>query len=86
MSSVHRHSTHPALLARLKRARGHLSAVIEMIEQSRPCCDVAQQMQAVESAITNAKRSFIHDHIENCMEDGGSEEDRLELKAISRYL
>lgn len=86
MSDVHLHSTHPALIARLKRAKGHLAAVIEMIEDGKPCLDIAQQMQAVEKAVTNAKRTLIHDHMDHCLDDGGVETDRTELRAITRYL
>ena len=80
------HASHPALVARLKRADGHLRAVIEMIEAGKPCLEIAQQMQAVEKAITNAKRALIHDHMDHCLDTEGSETDRAELKAISRYL
>ena len=40
------HASHPALVARLKRADGHLRAVIEMIEAGKPCLEIAQQMKA----------------------------------------
>jgi len=86
MSDSHIHASHPALIARLKRADGHLRAVITMLEAGRPCLDVAQQLQAVEKAVTNAKRVLIHDHIDHCLEVDGSESDRAELKAITRYL
>ena len=65
-----RHASHPDILKRLKRAHGHLASVIAMIEDGRPCGDLAQQLHAVESAITNAKRELIHDHIEHCLGDG----------------
>lgn len=80
------HASHPALVARLKRADGHLRAVIEMIEAGKPCLEVAQQMQAVEKAITNAKRALIHDHMDHCLDVEGSETDRAELRTIARYL
>ncbi len=80
------HASHPALVARLKRADGHLRAVIEMIEAGKPCLEIAQQMQAVEKAITNAKRALIHDHMDHCLNVEGSETDRAELRAIARYL
>ncbi|WP_108895456.1 metal-sensing transcriptional repressor [Palleronia abyssalis] len=86
MSEPHIHASHPALIARLKRADGHLRAVIEMIETGKPCLDIAQQLQAVEKAVTNAKRALIHDHVDHCLDTEGSETDRAELKAISRYL
>ncbi|MCF3933736.1 metal-sensing transcriptional repressor [Acuticoccus sp. M5D2P5] len=86
MSTPHIHASHPAVIARLKRADGHLRAVIEMIETARPCLEVAQQLLAVEKAIANAKRTLIHDHMDHCLDDDGAEADRAELKAIARYL
>ena len=86
MSDTHIHASQPALIARLKRADGHLRAVIAMLEAGKPCVDVAQQLQAVEKAVTNAKRVLIHDHIDHCLEVDGSESDRAELKTITRYL
>lgn len=55
-------SDHPnaATARRLKRANSHLEKIIEMVEQGRPCAQIAQQLQ---SAIESAKKSLIHDHI-----------------------
>lgn len=85
MTKPHTHASHPKVVTRLKRAEGHLRSVIGMIEDGRPCLDVAQQLQAVESAIRNAKQALIHDHMDHCL-DGDDAHDREELKAISRYL
>jgi uncharacterized protein len=82
-----KHTSHPAIIARLKRAQGHLASVLAMFEEGRPCSDLAQQLHAVESAIGNAKRELIHDHIEHCIEDSSSEIDAIkELKLITKYL
>jgi uncharacterized protein len=59
----------PEIAARLKRAQGHLAAVIEMLEADRPCLDLAQQLHAVEKALGNAKKELIKDHIHHCMEE-----------------
>ncbi len=85
MTKSHTHASHPKVVSRLKRAEGHLRSVIAMIEEGRPCLDVAQQLQAVESAIRNAKQELIHDHLDHCL-DADDSQDRSELKAISRYL
>lgn len=88
----HRHDTHPDIIKRLKRANGHLKSVIAMIEGGKPCLDIAQQLQAVEKAIANAKRTLIQDHIDHCLEDtvgGVSREQRAaidEFKTITKYL
>jgi len=59
---------HSAIARRLKRASGHLETIIEMIEQGRPCAQIAQQLQAVESAIESAKKALIHDHLSHSLE------------------
>lgn len=86
-----RHASHPAIIKRLKRANGHLASVIGMIQEGRPCVELAQQLFAVESAITNAKRELIQDHMEHCLADGvsesGSAHDALsEFKLLAKYL
>ncbi len=82
-----KHASHPAITARLKRAEGHLRSIIGMIEQGRPCVDLAQQLHAVEAAIIAAKRELIHDHIEHCLEGGeATRSDLKEIKQLTRYL
>jgi DNA-binding FrmR family transcriptional regulator len=86
------HHSHPAISKRLKRAHGHLARVIEMIDAGRPCVELAQQLFAVESAITNAKRELIQDHMEHCLADGVAEggmtsaEAMAEFKVLAKYL
>ena len=84
------HASHPAILKRLKRAHGHLASAIGMIEAGRPCTELAQQLHAVESAIANAKRELIHDHIEHCLDDtadvGQVRAALKEMKLLARYL
>lgn len=64
----HRHSSHPDIVKRLKRAEGHLRSVIAMMEADKPCLDIAQQLHAVEKAVAQAKRTLIHDHLDHCLE------------------
>jgi DNA-binding FrmR family transcriptional regulator len=85
------HASHPDIIKRLKRAEGHLKSVIAMLEEGRPCVEVAQQLQAVESAVGNAKQALVRDHIDHCIDhaihEGGSADAALtELKAITKYL
>ena len=86
-----KHASHPEIIKRLKRAHGHLASVITMIEEGRPCLDLAQQIHAVESAVSNAKRELINDHMEHCLADGAGKTtvDRAalaEFKALAKYL
>ena len=87
-----RHPSHQTILIRLKRAQGHLLGTIAMIEANRSCAEIAQQLHAIEKAVTNAKKALIHDHIDFCLEaqlgsDPASAKDAIaETKLISKYL
>ncbi|AUU99591.1 Copper-sensing transcriptional repressor CsoR [Phytobacter ursingii] len=86
------HTSHPDIIKRLKRAAGHLKSTIQMLEDERTCLDIAQQLHAVEKAITNAKRTLIYDHLDHCLEDiiqtENQEADNTlsEFKEITKYL
>jgi uncharacterized protein len=86
------HQSHPEIVKRLRRAEGHLRSIIDMIGSQRPCLDVAQQLHAVEKAIAQAKKTLIHDHIDNCLEQAAGPLTRErrspidEFKAITKYL
>lgn len=84
--SDHTHQSHPEITARLKRAHGHLAKVITMLEGQAPCADIAQQLFAVEKAITNAKRLLIHDHIDHCLSSDSGQSGVEEFKSITKYL
>ncbi|HUD24752.1 MAG TPA: metal-sensing transcriptional repressor [Burkholderiaceae bacterium] len=92
MTSTDAHSTHPEVLKRLKRAEGQLRSIGEMIEAGRPCLEVAQQLQAAERAVREAKKTFINDHLEHCLDhvvEAKSPRARAsvtEFKTIARYL
>ena len=92
VSHPHFHATHPEIVKRLKRADGHLRSVIEMIEAGRSCLDVAHQLHAVEKAITQAKKTLVHDHFDHCLSDAvgtldGPDRARIdEFRHIAKYL
>lgn len=90
MSKHHTHATHADIAKRLKRANGHLSSVIAMIEDGKPCTDIAQQLHAVEKAVLQAKRTLIQDHIDHCLDEAvtglGDTSVVADFKAITKYL
>ncbi len=85
-----KHASHPDILKRLKRAHGHLVSTIAMIEAGRSCVELAQQLHAVEKAISSAKRELVQDHMEHCIGDavGGADTKTAmsEFKALAKYL
>jgi DNA-binding FrmR family transcriptional regulator len=86
------HTSHPDIVKRLKRAHGHLKSIIDMLEDDRGCLEIAQQLQAVEKAITNAKKALVHDHIDHCLEHAVKKSSLSagatvrEFKEITKYL
>ena len=92
MTDKHLHSSHPGVINRLKRARGHLAKVIEMIESGDGCLSIAQQLQAVESAVANAKTTLIEDHLDHCLDEvvgplnAAKRRELEDIKKIAKYL
>jgi uncharacterized protein len=82
----------PEIGSRLKRAQGHLAAVITMLETGRPCMDLAQQLHAVEKAISNAKKELIKEHMHHCIEETSEAMPRefrdliKEFQGVTKYL
>ncbi len=56
-----------AVLNRLKTARGHLDAVIRMVEQDTYCPDVMKQLSAVQGSLERASRIVLQNHLETCV-------------------
>ncbi|MEL6595445.1 MAG: metal-sensing transcriptional repressor [Pseudomonadota bacterium] len=85
------HASHADITNRLKRIEGHLRKVITMIEDGRPCLDLAQQLHAVERAVSAAKKVLIQDHIDHCLSAPNPDPEAhaaliAELRDITRYL
>lgn len=75
--------TYSEIQTRLKRANGHLNKIISMIEDDCACLDIAQQLQAVEKAVHNAKVLLVQDHIEHCIENAAHTKSGVDRKALS---
>ena len=92
MDAISKHRSHPEIVKRLRRAEGHLRAVIAMIEAERPCLEIAQQMHAVGMAIDQAKKALIEDHLDHCLDavvgplGSDQRQEIAEFKAIAKYL
>lgn len=86
------HAANPDLLNRLKRAQGHLATIVRMIEEGRDGLDIAQQMQAVVSAVDKAKTLLVVDHIEHHLESAigtltpDARAELTKLTALAKYL
>jgi uncharacterized protein len=89
---MYHHPRHPEIIARLKRAEGHLRATISMIEQEKACLAIAQQLHAVENAVAKARKLLVQEHIAHCLEvatdhlPSSARRALQNFKSVSRYL
>ena len=58
------------VLLRLKRARGQLDGVINMIEDDRSCGEIVTQLAAVSKALNRAGFKVVATGLRQCSEDG----------------
>jgi len=85
MKEEHRRSA----LNRLKTVRGHLDAVIGMVEEERYCPDIMKQVSALQGSLEKVNRVLLQNHVETCVlhavAEGRSEEIVDELMETLRY-
>ncbi|MDR1131197.1 MAG: metal-sensing transcriptional repressor [Oscillospiraceae bacterium] len=86
----HVHTNKKAVHDRLAKARGHLDSVIRMIDDDRDCSEVLVQLAAVRSAINNAGKVLLQDHITECITEAIRDDDRQKIadlnKAIEQFM
>ena len=86
----HVHENTKAVINRLSKAIGHLESVKKMVEDGRDCSDVLIQLVAVRSALNNAGKVILKDHIEHCIaeaiEVGDKETIENLKKAIDQFV
>lgn len=63
------HAANPDLLNRLRRANGHLAGIIKMVEEGGDGLKIAQQMQAVVSALKKTKTLIVTEQIEHQLDE-----------------
>lgn len=78
-----------SVLNRLKTARGHLDAVVRMVEEDTYCPEVMKQLSAVQGSLERASRLVLRNHLETCVVDamrgGRTAEIVEELMEALRY-
>jgi DNA-binding FrmR family transcriptional regulator len=78
-----------AALNRLKTVRGHLDAVIGMVEDERYCPEVMKQVAALQGSLEGVNRVLLQNHVETCVlhavEEGRSEQIVDELMETLRF-
>ena len=76
-----------AALNRLKTVRGHIDAVIGMVDDERYCPDIMKQVSALQGSLEGVNRVLLENHVETCVmhEEGRTTEIVDELLETIRY-
>jgi DNA-binding FrmR family transcriptional regulator len=76
-------------LNRLKTVRGHLDAVLSMVEEERYCPQIMKQVSALQASLERVNRILLQNHLETCvpraLEEGRSQEIVEELMETLKY-
>lgn len=76
-------------LNRLKTVRGHLDAVIGMVEEERYCPEIMKQVSALQASLEKTNRILLQNHLETCVaeavSEGRTEEIVVELMETMKY-
>ena len=75
LSHDHVHENQRAIVNRLSRALGHLEKVRQMVEDGADCTEVLVQLSAVRSALDNAGKVILKDHLRHCIVDAVADGD-----------
>jgi DNA-binding FrmR family transcriptional regulator len=59
-----------AIIARMKRAHGHLGSVIRMMEDGAECEAVLIQLAAVNKALSRSGYAIVATGLQHCLADG----------------
>lgn len=59
------------VMNRLKRARGQIDGVINMMDEGRSCSDVVTQIAAVSKALERVGFKIIATELKQCIQEGG---------------
>jgi len=61
------HTKTKQIVNRLARVEGHVRSIRGMVGDGRPCPEVLIQIAAVRSALDQAARILLEDHLEHCV-------------------
>ena len=76
------HQNSKAVSNRLSRAIGHLESIRRMVEDGRDCTEVLVQL----SAVNNAGKVILQDHIEHCIADAVRNGDMQVLEELNKAI
>ena len=83
---THSHKQTKAVINRLSRAIGHLTAVKNMVEQGRDCSEVLTQLSAVRGALGKTCEVILKDHLETCIVSAVKADDHEAIEELKKAI
>ena len=69
MTSTSIHPDHTRQLPKLNRVEGQIAGIKKMIEESRYCPDIIQQVRATRKALFSVESTLLEGHLNSCVSD-----------------
>ena len=83
---VHTEDEKRAVINRISRAIGHLESIKRMIDNDADCSEVLVQLAAVRSAINNAGKLVLKNHISSCIVEAVEQQNDEAIEALNQAI
>ncbi|MDO4299271.1 MAG: metal-sensing transcriptional repressor [Lachnospiraceae bacterium] len=71
-----------AIINRMSKIIGHTKSIKNMVEDGRDCAEVLVQLAAVKSALNNAGREILKEHLNAVVQEAARDHDPKKIKEI----
>lgn len=79
----HTHPNAKAVSNRLAKAIGHLEKVKQMVDHEEDCAQILIQLAAVRSALVNAGKILLSDHLHHCVVEAAEKGDYQKIEEFN---
>ena len=62
----------------LKTARGQIDGILKMVEETRYCIEISQQLMATEALLNTVNREVLTAHLKSCVSTAETQQERDE--------
>ena len=75
-----------ALVIRLNRIEGQVRGIRRMVQESRRCLEILQQLAAAEAALSRVSLAMLKVHVEGCVPAATAQGSEQQAKALAELL
>jgi DNA-binding FrmR family transcriptional regulator len=75
-----------ALVTRLNRIEGQVRGIRRMVQESRQCLEILQQLAAAEAALNRVSLAMLKVHVEDCVPAAAAQGPDSQAKALAELV